>query len=202
MKIVVVDYGQGNLFSIKRVLDNFNISNNIESSPLNVSQFDKMIIPGVGSFATSMKTLQENGWVDEIKNFSMNNKPILGICLGMQLLASAGSEHGDSLGLNLIEGKVIKLEPSFKEKIPHVGWNQIDIKKNSILLNNIDSGKDFYFVHSYHFEPNNDQNIIATTTYSKTFCSVVESNNIFGTQFHPEKSSKEGIKILNNFINL
>lgn len=202
MKIIIVDYGQGNLFSIKRVLDNFDISNSIESSPILLNKFDKMIIPGVGSFATSMKTLRQNGWVDEIKNFSLKNKPILGICLGMQLLSSIGYEHGESEGLNLIEGQVIKLEPSSQEKIPHVGWNQINILQDSILLNKIDYNKDFYFVHSYHFEPKFNQNIVANTTYSKTFCSVVENNNIFGTQFHPEKSSKEGIKILKNFIDL
>lgn len=204
MSIVIVDYGMSNLGSIYRALEECGALNVVISEdPETLKSADRIILPGVGSFSDGMKKLADGGWVDVIRNEVLqNNIPILGICLGMQLLATTGVEGGMSLGLDLISGDVMKLIPNeTKERIPHVGWNEVNYQKTNVLFDNIQSGTDFYFVHSYHFVPENINSVIATTPYCGNVVSAININNIFGTQFHPEKSTPSGFTLIKNFLN-
>ena len=202
--IGLINYGMGNLGSVRRTFEILNIENIIISTPSEITICKKLVLPGVGNFSNAMKILNNNGWSEKIiKHALEEKKPLLGICLGMQLLAKSGTEGGEIDGLGIIKGTVKPF--NFKNKdyrIPHVGWNSIEnIKKNSTILSGIENGTDFYFVHSYYLDTNTD-NKAADTNYEVDFCSVVEKDNIFGTQFHPEKSDKTGLKIIENFINL
>ena len=162
----------------------------------------KLILPGVGSFDNGVISLQEKNLFEAIITAGKNGIPILGICLGMQLLGNS-SEEGSLEGLGLIPGRTIKF--NFKNndlKIPHMGWNQIIPQANSSLMSNLDKESRFYFVHSYHFKPEKKKYTLATTNYGITFNSIIYNNKIFGTQFHPEKSHKFGLKLLRNFSNI
>ena len=205
MAIVIIDYGMSNLGSVKRAFEECGASNVFVScNPDDLKRSDKIVLPGVGAFCDGMQNLNKYGFTETIINEVINNEiPILGICLGMQLLADIGYEGGETPGLGLIPGKVIKLLPNSKtERIPHVGWNELRVKKECVLLDNVKINSDFYFVHSYHFFPDSIENIISTTPYCGEFVSIVNKKNVFGTQFHPEKSSINGFQILTNFINL
>jgi glutamine amidotransferase len=205
MKVVVIDYGMSNLGSISNALVECGCYNVVVATdPKELSTATHIILPGVGSFADGMNNLIDLGWQDPLRKSVMKDKiPLLGICLGMQLLASQGIEGGNTAGLNFIEGSVERLIASKdQEKIPHVGWNEVYSSNNSPLFSDISDGTDFYFVHSYHFVPSNKKNIMSTTPYCGKFVSGVNSNNIFGTQFHPEKSQRPGFQILKNFLNL
>ena len=162
-----------------------------------------MILPGVGSFKVAMNLLNQGGWVKKIKsNVLENKKPIFGICLGMQLLADTSEEFGITEGLKMIPGEVKNLKNlGCKLKIPQIGWNNVTIKNKHEYFKDVKNDMDFYFVNSYVFLPKNQKNIIGLTNYDLDFCSVIANENIFGTQFHPEKSSKSGLKILSNFLN-
>ena len=201
--MVIIDYGMSNLGSIRRSLEECGADVFVSSNPEDLKTAERIVLPGVGSFADGMKNLVEGGWVEVIRNEVLNNKiPILGICLGMQLLATKGTEGGDNKGLNLIPGEVVLLKPAKKgERIPHVGWNEVYIQKENPLFENIETGKDFYFVHSFHFKTESEESILCKTPYCGEFVSAVNIDNIFGTQFHPEKSVPTGLKILQNFIN-
>lgn len=203
MAIVIIDYGMSNLGSIRRSLEECGADVFVSDNPEDLKTAERIILPGVGSFADGMKNLVEGGWVEVIRNEVLNNKiPILGICLGMQLLASKGTEGGDNKGLNLIPGEVVLLKPENRgERIPHVGWNEVYLQKENPLFENIETGKDFYFVHSFHFKTESEESILCKTPYCGEFVSAVNIDNIFGTQFHPEKSVPTGLKILQNFIN-
>ena len=202
MKIGIINYGLGNLKSLEMIIKNLGYDVEVIISPKNLKKFDKAILPGVGSYSQAMSLINSNFWNEEIIEFALGKKNfLLGICLGMQILSSEGEEIKQTKGLNLIEGKVVSLKSiNCRERIPHIGWNGIENKKKSILLNEISENTDFYFVHSYVFKPNNNTNIISTTNYDKDFCSIINKDNIFGTQFHPEKSSFSGRKILQNFL--
>jgi imidazole glycerol-phosphate synthase subunit HisH len=204
MSIAIIDYGMSNLGSISRAVEECGGDNVIiTSNPDDVKTCDRMILPGVGSFSDGMENLQAGGWVEIIREEVIKNKiPILGICLGMQLLATTGYEGGKSNGLDLIQGSVHLMESTSKtEKIPHVGWNEVHQITNNALLENIESGHDFYFVHSYRFIPENESDIIGLTDYCGKVVSVVNRDNVFGTQFHPEKSIPHGFSIIENFLN-
>lgn len=203
MAIVVIDYGLSNLGSIRRSLQECGGSVVVSDNPSDLKTADKIILPGVGSFVDGMHNLKKYGWIDALKEeVQKNNIPLLGICLGMQLLADMGQEGGATEGLGLIPGEVVKMVPGENERIPHVGWNEVYKKQDSPLLAGIRDGSDFYFVHSYHFVARDPQNIIAETPYCGGFNSIVGSDNIYGAQFHPEKSQLLGFAILKNFINL
>jgi glutamine amidotransferase len=205
MSIVIIDYGMSNLGSVKRAFEECGANDVFTSdNPEDLKKADKIVLPGVGSFCDGIKNLNDYGFTDILRNEVLNNSiPLLGICLGMQLLADIGFEGGEMPGLGLIPGKIVKLSSSNNfERIPHVGWNQVVYQKKCVLLENIDDYSDFYFVHSYHFIPNSDQYIVATTPHCGEFVSVVNLNNIYGTQFHPEKSSIKGFQIIKNFINI
>ena len=203
MAIIIIDYGLSNLGSIKRSLEECGADVFVSNNSEDIKTAEKIILPGVGSFADGMKNLTADGWHLAIKKEVLENKiPILGICLGMELLASKGTEGGINKGLNLIPGVVMPLTPSVKkERIPHVGWNDVNHKESNILFKDIPSGKDFYFVHSYQFIADDDDDVIATTPYCGGIVSAINKDNIWGTQFHPEKSIPVGFKILRNFIN-
>ena len=204
MKLGIINYGMGKLGSVITAVKNLGFQAEMCVSPLDLDEMDKIILPGVGSFFDAMKELEQKSWVPAIKeHVSIKERPLLGICLGMQLLASEGNEGGKVVGLDLIPGEVKHLtDLGCKERVPHIGWNEIKLKKESVIFNGIFSGHDFYFVHSYAFMPSDTQHISATVSYSNDVVASVENKNVFGTQFHPEKSSKAGLRILQNFLAL
>ena len=211
MKVAIIDYETGNLKSVLKALelasDNVLKKSNIEiiNSTKDLNTFDKVVLPGQGSFKQCFKSLNSiHGILDELTDFvTVKKKPILGICVGMQLFSSFGDEDGGSEGLGWIEGKVKKINlKDISLKLPHMGWNNIQINQNSKLLNGIDDDSHFYFVHSYAFDVNKKKYVSATTDYSIEIVSAIEKENIFGTQFHPEKSQANGIKILENFVKI
>ena len=211
MKIAIIDYESGNLKSVSKAVElaSKNILNKSDVQIINtakeLSHYDKIVLPGQGSFKQCYQSLISiDGILDELSNFVIEKqKPILGICVGMQLFSTFGYEDGGSKGFNWIEGKVKKINLKDKFlKLPHMGWNNINIEKDSKLLNGIENNSHFYFVHSYAFDVLNKEFISAITNYSIEFVSAVEKNNIFGTQFHPEKSQANGIKILENFVKI
>jgi|TARA_A100001011_G_scaffold130570_1_gene137628 glutamine amidotransferase len=208
MKVTIVDYSSGNISSVVNSFKEVAKGKvNIEvTSDLNkIKSSDKVILPGQGSFKTCVDALKNiNGLVDTLNEFAIKNKkPLLGICVGLQMFADIGYEEKETKGLGWISGKVSKINnQDGKFKLPHIGWNQIDIINESKIFKGVENNSHMYFVHSYEFIPK-DKNVVSSTTdYStKVVCSV-EKENIFGTQFHPEKSDKNGLKIINNFINL
>lgn len=201
MSVLVIDYGMGNLASVKRAFEECGASVFISDDPKAILQASQVVLPGVGSFALAMKNLHYAGWDDAIHEATEKGMPMLGICLGMQLLADEGEEHGLTKGLGLIEGKIKKFDlPGIR--VPHVGWNEIVPKRDNTIFSAIESGTDFYFVHSYFFEAADESNILAHTPYGNNFTSVVSKGNIWGTQFHPEKSGFPGFQIIRNFLSV
>lgn len=203
-RLVIVNYGMGNLNSVKRAMSRLRVDSVISSKPEDIAESDKIILPGVGHFGKAMSNLKELGLLDVLNEVVLiKKKPILGICLGMQLLAEK-SEEGDSVGLGYIDGEVVKfrVSDSLKYKVPHMGWNQIIAKKESPLMKDLPEPKEFYFVHSYHFKTANESDVLNRTNYDYDFVSAVEKDNIFGVQYHPEKSHDTGAKLLKNFIEL
>jgi glutamine amidotransferase len=208
MNVTIVDYNSGNISS---VINSFNevAKNkvNIEvTSDLNkIKSSDKLVLPGQGSFKSCVDALYNiNGLADALNEFATNNKkPLLGICVGLQMFADIGYEEIETKGLGWMSGKVSKIDnQNGKFKLPHIGWNEIDIKKDSKIFKGIENKSHMYFVHSYEFVPEDKNVISATTDYSSNIVCSVEKENIFGTQFHPEKSDKIGLKIIENFIKI
>jgi len=208
MNVTIVDYNSGNISSVinsfKEVAQN---KVNIEvTSDLNkIKSADKIILPGQGSFKSCVDALNNiDGLVDSLNDFAINNKkPLFGICVGLQMFADIGYEETETKGLGWISGKVSKIDNQDKKyKLPHIGWNQINIIKESKIFKDIKNSSHMYFVHSYEFIPNDKNVISATTDYSTKIVCSVEKENLFGTQFHPEKSDKIGLQIIQNFINL
>ena len=206
MNVTIVDYDSGNISSVinsfKEVgQDKVNI---IVTSDLNkIKSGDKVVLPGQGSFKSCVDALNKiDGLKDTLHEFVIiNKKPLLGICVGLQMFADIGYEETETKGLGWISGKVSKIDnQNGKYKLPHIGWNQINIVKDSKIFQNIKNNSHMYFVHSYEFIPNDKNVVSATTDYSSNIVCSVEKENIFGTQFHPEKSDKIGLKIINNFI--
>ena len=200
--VVVVDYGMGNLGSILKALNNLNVEVKISKSKLDIETADKLILPGVGHFGKAMAKLKKLDYLEPLNNkVLLNNTPVLGICLGMQLFGSA-SEEGQSQGLGWIEATIekINIKDTLRRKVPHTGWNSIRIMKNSDFLCDICENEVFYFVHSYHMSCTEKEDILAKTSYGTEFVSMVQKGNIYGTQFHPEKSHDQGSKLLFNFI--
>jgi imidazole glycerol-phosphate synthase subunit HisH len=208
MKIVIIDYDIGNVRSILNAFEKVGIEPILSRDEEDILNADGVILPGVGAFSHGMKNLNKYLLVDTIKKYAKTNKPLLGICLGMQMLFDESEEFGETKGIGLVSGKVIKLPTQDKnnEKLPHVSWNEIkekNINWNNSILQNINSQSDMYFVHSYIAKPTDINHILSTTTYSDyEFCSSIKKNNIYGCQFHPEKSSFLGLKIIGNFIKI
>ena len=211
MKIAIIDYESGNLKSVSKAVElaSKNILNKSDVKIINsaseLGHFDKIVLPGQGSFKQCYQSLLSiDGIIDELSNFVLDKqKPILGICVGMQLFSTYGEEDGGSQGFDWIKGKVKKINLTNQNlKLPHMGWNNIKIDEKSKLLSGIENNSHFYFVHSFAFDVENNAFVSATTNYSTEIVSAVEKDNIFGTQFHPEKSQTNGIKILENFVKL
>jgi len=201
MKLIVINYGMGNLASVSRALEECGGEPVVSNDPNSLAAADRIILPGVGAFGDGMRNLRDSGWPDAIRGALENPEVcLLGICLGMQLLADKGYEHGEHEGLGLVHGKVVRMSPRKGERIPHVGWNELNPVRESGLTKGIAAGADFYFVHSYHLEPDDEDNVIGRTPYAGDFVSVVQRRNVFGTQFHPEKSSFAGFQVLKNFL--
>ena len=205
-KITIVDYGSGNVLSAQKSFVKIAKDNNIEvdvliSKKLNdVKDSTHIVLPGQGAFSTCMNGLKKtDGLIDELYEFALiRKKPFLGICVGMQMLANISEENGDHEGLGWIDGQ-IKLLPRDNLKLPHMGWNLV-IPTNSKYNNLISTKNDYYFVHSYYFECADKDNILAETKYGTNFTSIVGKENIYGVQFHPEKSSSQGLNLLKEFI--
>ena len=206
-KVIILDYGMGNLFNIQRVFNHIGVESEITFDADKILNAERLIIPGVGAFDQAMNNLRKQDLIEPIKEYSKSGKPLLGICLGMQLLFSESTEFGLHSGLDVIKGSVLKFESEKNQaiKIPQIGWNTITKKtdREHQLFSDIDDGTYYYFIHSYYCEPSNDSEIMATTVYGeKTFCSATHKDNIWGCQFHPERSGEAGLKVFKNFIKL
>jgi len=195
--IGIVDYGRGNLRSVEKALEKVGFEATVLTSPEGLDRVEGLILPGVGAFADAMEALNHGGWTLPITEFARSGRPFLGICLGMQVLFEVGEEHGVHAGLGLLAGKVVKFPPG--GKIPHMGWNSLNLEQPSRLLEGIPNESYFYFVHSYYALPTDWRDIIASSDYGVVFPAVVGKDNIWGAQFHPEKSSPWGLQILTNF---
>ena len=208
MNVTIVDYQSGNISS---VINSFaevskgKVNLEVTSDIKKIQSSDKIVLPGQGSFKNCVDSLNNiNGLVDALKEFAITNKkPLLGICVGLQMFADVGFEETETKGLGWISGKVSKIDnQNGKFKLPHIGWNEIEIQKESKIFKGIKNKSHMYFVHSYEFIPKDKSVILATTEYSSKIVCSVERDNLFGTQFHPEKSDKAGLKIIDNFIKL
>jgi len=202
--LTIVDYRMGNLNSVKKKLDRLKTTVSITSNPKDIVKADKIILVGVGHFAKAMKNIKELDLLDALNEIVIvKKKPVLGICLGMQLMAK-DSEEGNTEGLGWLDANVRKMQvdDTLKFKIPHTGWNKIIQSKKSHLMKGIPELSEFYFVHSYYLRSNETSNILNETEYSFTFTSAIEKDNIFGVQYHPEKSHDVGEILLKNFISL
>jgi imidazole glycerol phosphate synthase glutamine amidotransferase subunit len=197
--IVVIDYGAGNLKSVTKALDALGVKNKVSSKVKDIEKADKIILPGVGNFGDMMKSLKKKKLIDPIKKAIKNNKPYLGICLGLQALFQSSEESPGVKGLGILKGKVKRFK-SKSLKVPQIGWNSIAVNKPSKLLKNIKDNSFVYFVHSYYVKPNDMSIVLTTTDYGIGFVSSVCKGNIYATQFHPEKSGPVGMQILANFV--
>lgn len=199
--ITVIDYGMGNLRSVHNALDLLGAEVQITGEAEEILAAERLILPGVGAFGLAMQNLRERGLVDVLNEKVIAQKtPILAICLGMQLLAEESDEHGTHAGLGWVSGAVHHFDVSDGLRVPHVGWNNIEIVGQPALFNGVKTGTEFYFVHSYHFATDDESIVAATTEYGYEFVCAVHKDNIFGTQFHPEKSQHNGLQILRNFM--
>jgi len=202
--IAIIDYGMGNLKSVKLKMDRIGVESIITSDPEEIKRSDKIILPGVGHFAKAVSEIKSRGLWDLLSDqVLVKKKPVLGICLGMQLM-SKHSEEGNSKGLGWIDADVVrfKVSDTKKFKVPHMGWNTLDLMKESPLFENINLNSEFYFVHSYYVHCNESNDILTETSYDNSFTSSFQKENIFGVQFHPEKSHDAGERLLRNFVKL
>lgn len=202
--VLIIDYGMGNLGSVKRALEECGAADVVISN--NESDFDQCthaILPGVGAFTDAMQNIKNAHLNRRIRKLALEEKiPFLGVCLGMQLLATTGTEHGVTPGLDIIPAEVKALQPLNGERVPHVGWNEIHIGTGHPVFEGIPDKSDFYFVHSFHIAVNDPKYELATTPYCGNFTSVIGNENVIGVQFHPEKSSFAGFRLLKNFLKL
>lgn len=201
---IIVDYGTGNLSSVKRCLDRLGANSIVSFRPEDIGRADKIILPGVGHFARAMETLLEGGFVDALNEAVLEKgKPVLGICLGMELMANK-SEEGNAAGLGWIDAELIKfdLPKNSGFKVPHMGWNQVRTIKSSPLFDGVDGNTEFYFAHSYYLKLNDSSDLLTETDYGISFPSAIAKKNIFGVQYHPEKSHEAGALILRNFVEM
>lgn len=199
--VLIIDYGMGNITSVCNALAPMDCDILVSSEPADILKADGIILPGVGAFEEAIKNLKQLDLFDAIRDYALNDKkPLFGICLGMQLLADSSEERGFNEGLGLIPGKVKIISTKPNLPLPHVGWNDISIKVKEPLYNGINDGDCFYFVHSYYFDCN-EKYISSTVEYGKTITAAVQYKNIYGAQFHPEKSQTKGKAMLRNFVN-
>ena len=204
MNIAIVDYGIGNLRSVQKAFESVGASAQLVTQPDLIRAADKVVLPGVGAFKDCVDSLRASGLLQPVLDHIASGKPFLGICVGMQMLFDIGCEDGEHKGLGVLKGKVVRfdVDQTMSLKVPHMGWNQLSVRKPSPLLNDLPEGAGVYFVHSYHCVPNDDSIIASTTDYGRPFVSSVWKDNVLATQFHPEKSQKVGLQILGNFARM
>jgi glutamine amidotransferase len=197
--IAIIDYGAGNLHSVQKAVEFVGGRSFFASTAEEIFRADKVVLPGVGAFQIGMTGLTNKGLVPAIKEYAATGRPLLGICLGMQLLFEESDEGGQHFGLGLLPGDVVAFEP-IDLKVPQIGWNQLVHKDDIPLLANVKTGSYVYFNHSYYCRPSDPSHIFSTTEYGDSFASIVASGNVYGFQFHPEKSQRVGLQLLQNFI--
>jgi imidazole glycerol-phosphate synthase subunit HisH len=198
---IIIDYGMGNLRSVEKAVAAVGGRPYVTGDPITVRKAARLILPGVGAFGDAMRNLRRSGLDDAIRESASAGKPLLGLCLGLQLIFTHSEEFGSHDGLNLIPGKVLRFsDPGLR--IPHVGWNQIEGAAQNPLLNGIPEGSYFYFVHSYYVEPDMPEDVLRWTDYGRRFCSIACRGKVWGAQFHPEKSQDMGKKLLHNFLKI
>ncbi len=198
--ITVVDYGMGNLRSVAKAFETVGAKVKVSSKPEDVKNAKAIVVPGVGAFGDAIKHLKELNLYEEIISHITTGKPYFGICLGLQILFEKGYEFGEYEGLGVIKGKVVRFDNKEGYKIPHMGWNQVNIKQKEGLFSDIKDKEFFYFVHSFYVIPEDKSIIASTTDYIDEFCSAIQIDNIWAVQFHPEKSQKVGLKLIKNFV--
>jgi glutamine amidotransferase len=200
--IAIIDYQMGNLRSVQKGFERVGFAAEITSDPARLMAADKVVLPGVGAFGDAMAELRTRGLVEPIRDLIAAGKPFLGICLGLQLLFDVGFEGGEHAGLGVLRGKVVRFELPTGFKVPHMGWNQGRFVRPAPVLDGLRDGTHFYFVHSYYVVPEDSDLVAIETTYGHPFCAMVWRDNLFATQFHPEKSQADGLRLLRNFAKL
>ncbi|MDQ3964072.1 MAG: imidazole glycerol phosphate synthase subunit HisH [Actinomycetota bacterium] len=204
MDVAVIDYGMGNLTSVVNAFSSLGIDARICASPEELNDAPRLVLPGVGAFPDGMRGLRERGWIPALESHARDRrKPLLGLCLGMQLLATVGEEHGEEKGLDWIGGRVVRFtadDPALR--VPHVGWNDVHFSRQPGPFGELRSEETFYFVHSYVFDPDDDSDVVGTCDHGGMFAACLQRDNIFATQFHPEKSQKAGLTLLGSFARL
>jgi glutamine amidotransferase len=198
-KIVIIDYGMGNLRNVQKGFEKIGFEAELTRSKKEIEKASAIVLPGVGAFKDCMENLERYGLIEPMLRSIEKGKPYLGICLGLQILYSESEEFGSHKGLDLIKGKVVRFRPDPEHKVPHMGWNTIEKEKEVPMLQGVESGDFFYFVHSYYVIPEEAKWISTFTTYGKPFVSSIWKENLFATQFHPEKSQQKGLRVLENF---
>jgi imidazole glycerol-phosphate synthase subunit HisH len=198
--IAIIDYQMGNLRSVQKAIEHVGGRAVVSSDPEIIAGADKVILPGVGAFGDAMRELSSRGLVEAIHSFLRTERPFFGICLGAQLLFDVGFEGGQQAGLGIIPGQVVRFQLPSEYKVPHMGWNGVAATLPTKMLNGIPEGAHFYFVHSYYCVPTNRSDVWLEADYGGPFCAAVHRNNIYATQFHPEKSQRDGLQLLKNFI--
>jgi glutamine amidotransferase len=199
-KIVIVDYGMGNLRNVQKTFEKIGFEARLTRNKNEIRSASAVVLPGVGAFKDCMENLRKYGLIEILLRSIEKGIPYLGICLGLQVLFSESQEFGSHKGLDLIKGKVVRFVPDPDHKVPHMGWNTIEIEREIPMLQGIESGDFFYFVHSYYVIPDETNWIASFTTFNKPFVSSIWKENLFATQFHPEKSQQKGLRILENFV--
>ncbi|MFC5651957.1 imidazole glycerol phosphate synthase subunit HisH [Paenibacillus solisilvae] len=197
--IAIIDYGMGNLHSVSKAVERLGYEVIVTADAKEIMDADGAILPGVGAFGDAMQNLKNTGLEEVAKFYAASGKPLLGICLGMQLLFSESEEYGRHEGLNLLPGKVIRFRGDYK--VPHMGWNKLNFLQNSPLFEGLEGGH-VYFVHSFHAKPEQQSDLLATTDYNQQVTAIVGRGNVYGMQFHPEKSGELGMSLLRNFLAL
>jgi len=197
---VIINYNVGNLYNLKNALDFSGIKNKLVSHPEEILMADRILLPGVGAFSVAIQELKKSGMLEAIQEKIMAGNPLLGICVGAQLLMDESEENGKNAGIGLISGNVKRFNHNLK--IPQIGWNQVVQKKKDPLFEGIPDNNHFYFVHSYHILPNKNENFLGVSNYGYDFVSAIRKDNIWGVQFHPEKSQNPGLMLLKNFCKI
>lgn len=203
MVVLIVDYEGGNLASVRNALSNLGAQVLLSKDPDDVVKADRILLPGVGSFSGAMSKLALSGWPEALRSEAQAGKPLLGVCVGMQVLATSGVEGGYTEGLGLVSGTVGKLsaDQSRGERVPHMGWNSVSFQQDHPMFHGVAEGTDFYFAHSFHFLTDDADSVLGTTEFNGQMTAVVGKDNVIGVQFHPEISSKAGRRFLQNFLN-
>jgi imidazole glycerol-phosphate synthase subunit HisH len=200
--IAIIDYQMGNLRSVQKGFEKVGHKATITSDPAVLAAAHKVVLPGVGAFGDAMAELERRDLVEPIRRAVASGKPFLGICLGLQLLFDVGREGGEHKGLGILRGQCVRFELPPEYKVPHMGWNQLSIRRQAPLLSGLDEGVHCYFVHSYYVAPQDASVIAAEADYGTPFCAMIWRDNLMATQFHPEKSQRDGLRMLKNFAEL